>query len=40
MNFFFLSVLFISHIGFLYLGYKFGKRVHKWEINQKNVFKK
>ena len=40
MNFYYLSVLFISHISFLFMGYKFGRKVQKWETNQKNVFKK
>lgn len=40
MNFLYLLALFVSHIGFLFMGYKYGRRVQKWENNQKNVFKK
>lgn len=35
MNYYYLITLFISHIGFFYFGYKFGKKVSKWEFNQK-----
>ena len=36
MNFFLTIFLIVSHMFFFYMGYNFGKRVHKWEINQKN----
>lgn len=40
MNFVYLFTLFIFSIGVFTMGYKYGRKVQKWETNQKNVFKK